>query len=290
MASPRACFTKRPAVVLPDRMKVLAHVSNGASGRALAEAVLDGQHDAVTAMIAHDRRLLSTFVEHDRRMPSAPDGQYGDLLTLAVAQCDEPGIRTLLQAGMPVNGVRPGGALTLALLADTPDMAEHLLQAGATPDPQKIAGGQDPMMEAIAFSHIGGVMTLLRHGADVHWQNEFGVDHLHSAVAQEGTDIAELLADHGASVWTITDSGAMAIHDLMQPALEFRSPALDTARARLVAKAKASGLAWPPPSPQEVRRMVLAGRWPTPVMTAAGMTISPSALAHMRANFPKDAP
>ena len=189
MASERDCFTKRPGVVLPDRNKILANLSNGGSGRAVAEAILDGRIDDARDMLARDPRLLSTAVTHDARMAVAPTGQSGDLLTLAVSQCDAGAIRMLLDAGLSPDGARPGSALTLALLADTPAMAEQLLAAGAKPDP--LLGGEDAMAAAIIFSHPGAVMTLLRHGADPRWADEFGIDRVRLAVDSEQVDIAE---------------------------------------------------------------------------------------------------
>ena len=88
VANDRMCFSKRPSVVLPDRTKVLANLSNGGSGRAIAEAILDGRIDDARAMLVRDPRLINTVVTHDPRMDAAPTGQSGDLLTLAVSRCD----------------------------------------------------------------------------------------------------------------------------------------------------------------------------------------------------------
>jgi hypothetical protein len=283
IASDRTCFTKRPGVVLPDRAKVLANVSNGGSGRLLAEAVLDGKRDEAAAMLARDPRLLQTIVTHDPRMDAAP---AGDLLTLAVSRCDRDMIDMLLKAGMPANGMKIGDALALALLADTPDMAELLLKAGASPDPQKLAGGEDAMAAAMTFSHPGAVMTLLRHGADPRYVDAFGVDRVREAVGTEQTDIAEILVKAGASLWTVAEDGSMAVHDLSRPAMLFKSPALKAARDRLVTlaetQAKAADLPWPPPDRATIKRMMLSGQWPTPAMLKVGMAPSPQALARMK--------
>jgi hypothetical protein len=286
IASDRTCFTKRPGVVLPDRAKVLANVSNGGSGRLLAEAVLDGKRDEAAAMLARDPRLLQTIVTHDPRMDAAPAGQAGDLLTFAVARCDRDMIDMLLKAGMPADGVKIGNALALALLADTPDMAELLLKAGASPDPQKLAGGEDAMAAAMTFSHPGAVMTLLRHGGDPRYVDAFGVDRVREAVGTEQTDIAEILVKAGASLWTVAEDGSMAIHDLSRPAMLFKSPALKAARDRLLAlaetQAKAANLPWPPPDLGTMRTMFESGQWPTPAMLKVGMAPSAKALARMK--------
>lgn len=282
MATNRTCFTKRPSVVLPDRTKVLANLSNGGSGRAVAEAILDGHIEEARAMLARDPRLLTTVVTHDPRMDAAPAGQAGDLLTLAVSRCDGDAVAMLLDAGMPPDGAKVGNALTLSLLADTPDLAEQLLQAGASPDPQKVADGEDAMAAAIAFSHPGAVMTLLRHGADPRWADAFGIDRVRLAVDAEQMDIAELLVAKGGSLWTVAEDGSMAAQLLSEDAIVFQSPELKAARDRLIAHAKASGLPWPPPDRATVRRMVLSGQWPNAAMAKAGMSVSPQALQRMR--------
>ena len=286
IASDRACFTKRPSVVLPDRAKVLANVSNGGSGRALAEAVLDGNIDAAAAMLARDPRLIRTIVTHDPQMDAAPTGQAGDLLTLAVSRCDMGMIDMLLKAGMPVDGAKIGNALSLALLADTPDMAEHLLNAGASPDPQKLDGGEDAMATAMTFSHPGAVMTLLRHGADPRYVDALGVDRVREAVGTEQVNIAEILVKAGASLWTVAEDGSMAVHDLARPALIFKTAELNAARDRLLtlaeSQANAAALPWPPPDRQTVKRMMLSGQWPTAAMIRVGMVPSAQALARMK--------
>jgi hypothetical protein len=282
IAQDRSCFTKRPSVVLPDRTKVLANLSNGGSGRAVAEAILDGRIGEARAMLMRDPRLLKTVVTHDPRMDAAPLGQSGDLLTFAVSKCDPKAVAMLLEAGIPADGVRPGNALALALLADTPDIAEQLLQAGASPDP--LPNGEDAMAAALAFSHPGAVMTLLRHGADPRWADGFGIDRVRLAIDAEQLDIAELLIAKGGSIWTVAEDGSMAAHLLADPAIIFNSPEMNAARARLVAKAQGSGLPWPPPDRATVKRMVLSGQWPNAAMAAAGMIATPQALARMRAD------
>ncbi len=278
------CFTKRPGVILPDRAKVLSNLSNGGSGRAVAEAILDGRIDDARTMLIRDPRLLTTIVTHDPRMDRFPDGQFGDLLTLAVARCDPKIVSLLLDAGMSPNGQLPGQALGLAILADTPDIAEQLLRAGAAADPEPVSNANDPMNTAMTFSHVGAVMMLLRHGANPRLTGKFGNDRVSDAVAGEATDIAELLVDHGGSLFTVADDGSMAIHTLMRPPIMADNAARNAARKRLIAKAKSSGMPWPPPPRETVKQMVLSGLWPTAQMAKAGMIVPPAALERMRAH------
>jgi hypothetical protein len=290
MANSR-CFTER-TVVIPDRELVLANVNNGQAGRDLAAAVFDGKIDDVMAMIKRDSRLFTTEAVYDKnKFSERPKGQYGDLLTFAVSRCDLAMEKHLLDLGMPVNGVKVGDALTLALLADGPEMAELLLQRGASPDPQKL-GGENAMTEITSFNHVGGVMMLLRHGLDVNWEDQFGDNHLQSALAMENYRIAELLIEKGSNPWRIGGGGALPAQYFTRPMVIENS--LDNeARLRLLAKAETDaslkGFPWPPPNLKTVRKMVLMGKWPTKEMLAAGVPpVSPIVMAHMRERFSKE--
>jgi hypothetical protein len=290
------CFTER-LVVIPNRELVLANATNGQAGKEIAEAVLDGKIEIVTAMLNRDPRLMQTTVSYDKssEQPGGqshrPTGQYGDLLTLAISRCDLAMEKQLLDLGMPVNGIEIGGALTLALLADTPEMAELLLQRGASSDPQKL-GGQNAMKEISSFQQVGGVMMLLRHGLDVNWEDEFGFNHLHNAIAMKQYRIAELLIEKGANPWRIGTAGSLpAKYFSRVPILD--SPVENEARLRLLAKAKIEaplkGFDWPLPDAKTVRKMVLLGKWPTKEMLTAGIPpISPIVMAHMRERFTKE--
>jgi hypothetical protein len=281
MAAAPSCYTKRASVVLPDRTRVLAHLSNGASGRALAEAIFDGRVEDARAMLARDPRLITTAVIDDPNVPQPPTGQYGDLLTFAVARCDADAATMLFAAGMPKDGVKRGNALSLAILADSPAMAEQLLAAGASPDPQA-TGGEDPMRSAIGFGHLGGVMTLLRHGADPRWTDRFGIDHVRMAMDAEQAEIAELLVEKGGTLWSVADDGSMAAHALLEQPVIFTSPAMRAARARLLERARKPGLGWPPPDRATVKQQVASGAWPTAEMARAGMTVAPAVLERLR--------
>jgi ankyrin repeat protein len=202
MANSR-CFTQR-TVVISDRELVLANVNNGQAGRDIAAAVFDGKIDDVSVMIKRDNRLFTTQAIYDKsKFSERPQGQYGDLLSFAISRCDLAMGKHLLDLEMSVNGAQIGSALTVALLADGPEMAELLLQRGASPDPQKL-GGQNAMREITSFSQIGGAMMLIRHELDLNWQNQFGNGHLQTAVDMEQYQIAEVLIAKGANPWQIS--------------------------------------------------------------------------------------
>ncbi len=283
--SNRGCFSARPSVVLPDASKAAIHATNGTTGRNLVDAIFARNRDAVVAAITSDPRLADTHIGYDTETLSRrPDGQYGDLLTLAVAQCDAQMVQALLQAGLPADGVQRGEALTLALLADTPDMAEMLLQAGASPDPQK-TGGRDVLREMIMFGHEPAVELLLRKGLDVQWADKFGVSRLQIAVDTEQFRVAEILFNAGASLWAISGTGHMPVHIVSQPMIQ-NNPQQDAARQRLLAKAMGAGLPWPPPPAKEIRALVLGGNWPTPALQKAGIpALSAEAIADMKTRY-----
>jgi hypothetical protein len=277
-------FTTRPSVVLPDPRLALGYLTNGAAGRDVADAVISGDADAVRRMVAADPKLLSTEVEFDRRLQFAPAGQYGDLLSFAAANCNADMVLTLLELGMPPDGVQKGEALTLALLSDTPVIADLLLRAGASPDPQK-QGGKNVLHELSAFGAEGGVQTLLRHLLDVHYVDSFGNDHLDTALSMEQYMIAELLVNAGAFLWRINGAGALSAWTLNKPPVLQPGKADLEARQRLIARAQNAVFPWPPPAPIEVRSMLLAKIWPTAQMEKAGMILSAEAKTDIETRF-----
>lgn len=241
------CFTTR-RVVLPDKAKILSRLSNGQAGRDLAEAIWRGDVASVATQLRADPRLASTRVVPDPSLTSQPDGQYGDLLTFAVARCNRPVVEALLDGGVPADGASVGQALALALLSDDPQLPEALLARGASADPQK-AGGVDVFDQVSAASHIGGVMMLLRHGLDVKWADAFGRTHLDTALMMQNYAIAELLLKAGADLWHADRDGFTPAHQLAAPTLKALSVDDAAARDRMVAAAKAGGRAWPPAPP-----------------------------------------
>lgn len=281
MAANSSCFTIRSSVVTPNREAVFSNLTNGAAGRNLVEALLDGDIVAVGRMLTADPRLATTEVVYNAaHYDVRPVGQYGDLLTLAVGSCHPEMLAALLDMRLPPDGQQIGSALSLAVMADTPVMAELLLRAGASPDPQK-RGGANVAYEVMAYGNIGAMMTLIRYGLDMVWVDEIGNGHLQIAVDMEQYRIAELMVDRGAKLWQVSGAGAMPVQNLTRN-LVFSSKQEDGARIRLIDRAKASGLPWPPPTFSEVTPMVKAGKWPTQTMQVAGMRVPVESLAHMQ--------
>ncbi len=284
VANDKQCYTVRTSVVRPDERMALANLNAGASGRAVAEAVFAGDLDLVRQLVSADPKLLSTQVTFDKKIPSPPPGQYGDLLAFAVSRCDGDMAALLLELGMPADGIQRGEALALALLSDSPDMAEILLNKGASPDPQK-TGGKNVMYELIAFGAVGGVQTLLRHKADMQYVDSFGNDHLDTALSMEQFAIAEHLVKAGSRLWRINGAGALSAWTLTKPPVLEPSRDDMAARDRLIVAAKSGAPIWPAPDPLAVRQMVLAKTWPTTEMQKAGMMLSKEAKADIESRF-----
>lgn len=247
MAQTPRCFSTRH-VVLPDHRLAASRLSGGQAGIDLAEAVWRGDADDARRRIVADPRLANVAVEPDPALTSQPDGQYGDLLTFAVARCDAAMVQTLLDAGVPPDGADRGAALSLALLSDDPVLPEALLAHGASPDPQK-AGGENVFGTVAAANHAAGAMMLLRHGLDVRWADRFGRTHLDAALSMQVYAIAELLVKTGADLRHPDRDGFTPAHALAKPVLAPMSAADAAARDRLIALAKADGGTWPPPRP-----------------------------------------
>ncbi|HEX8388322.1 MAG TPA: hypothetical protein VF636_04835 [Sphingomonas sp.] len=276
---PPQCFSKRAGYVFPTPERVRPHLSHGEAGRRLYDAVTDGDRDRAVAMLRADPALAGLAVEYDRR-GDRPDGQAGDLLAFAVTNCDPAMLAALLEAGVPPDGADPGRALGYAMLADDPGMAETLLRAGASPDPQK-RGGANVFSDVAADGNLGGAMMLVRHGLDQRWVDRFGSGHLEAALRMERFAIAEELVKAGAPLWRVSLGGRMPVHALTDARI-LDDPSQDAARLRLIERAKATPLPWPPPPPADVLAKFVSGEWPSAAMRAAGLDASPEVVAMLR--------
>lgn len=258
------CFTRYDPV-LPAREKVRPRLSHGEMGRRIYDAVTASDEAEVRALIAADPALLATAV---RMGPGEEgyDGNDGDLLTFAVAACAPRTVALLLELGAAPDGVRPGVALSYALLADAPEMAELLLGAGASPDP--VAPEQRaPFTDALLHGNIGAVRMLVRHGLTLDRTDALGETYLMEAGGVRAFRIMEVLIAAGANPWRIGMAGIMPVHAIVAPGGETGEEA--DARKRLVVLVQRSAPAWPPPSPDVVRTMIISGAPPIPRMVAA---------------------
>lgn len=281
------CFQKYPDFTRPLPESVIPRLTNGASGRNIYDAVMAGNRDAVAQMIETDPRLLTTKVE-PRPYPQGPnDGEYGDLLAFAIANCDLEMVQTLIDGGMSADGAAPGSALLIALHADEPTMAQYLFEQGASANPETKPSGVYVASEALLFGNLGGFMMLIRNGLDVRKADELGRTILHRAVNSDQYAIAEELIKAGANPWQANNYGGVAAKQIYDGMAIEREPDL-SAQRRLVANLQKPDLPWPPPTPVEVRAKVVSGEWPKPMITKAGFIIPPTAITYIKEHYGED--
>lgn len=247
-ADAKRCFIA--GTKLPERAAVLAKVGNGQSGRELMTAVFDGDATVAARMLAADRRLADTS-----------GGMLGDLISVAVANCDKPMVETLLKAGVPADG--PTGRyppLMLALRATEPWYAETLLKAGASANSRKDQPSR-PLDNAIEIGSAGAVRLLLDHGARLDERDLTGATPLQTALDTHRFAIAELLIQRGADPWAADNSGGTLGWSVSRPSLA-QTAEDNAAHARLAARLPAMGWPSPAPAPIAVRELIAAGKWP----------------------------
>jgi ankyrin repeat protein len=122
----------------------------------LASAVIDGQLTAVTAGI------------NSGASPSASlKGAGGDmsLLGLGVAACQDKITRELVLLGASANGDGASTSLVVAAAEGQGDLAEFLIQHGASVDTVD-ANGHSALEEAVRQHQASPVSMLLKHGSN----------------------------------------------------------------------------------------------------------------------------
>lgn len=246
--------------MLPDERKVLTAITHGQAGRDLAAAVFAGDTDTVRRMLAADSRLRDAHVPPAVYPNFAPDGQWGDLLTFAVGQCDMTMVDLLLQLGLPANGAIPGSPLNLALQSNDLSFAERLLDAGASPDPEP-SDFVAPLQTAGTQASPAAAELLLTRGADPNRRSSVGFTALQGVVDGDSMRVAEVLIRHGGDAWALNPGGGLPAQGIAQP-LILTSEAEEAARQRLLSQVRRADRPWPPPSPAEVRQAVAEDRWP----------------------------
>ncbi|RVT90813.1 ankyrin repeat domain-containing protein [Sphingomonas crocodyli] len=254
----RACHPETN-VQLPDERKVLGAVTNGQAGRDLAAAIFAGDADDVRRRLTRDPQLASTHVPPVAYPDFAPDGQFGDLLTFAVARCDGSMLDTLLALKVPP--AIQGDALTLAIATRAHDLAEKLLAAGADANGGKGSPRVPPLVTAAEHEDVDAANLLLRHGADPNARDGADITVLQTVVDADSMQVAEALIAHGGDPWAVSAGGAIPARGIWEP-LRIGSPAEEAARQRLIAKLQRKGAPWPPPDPKQVSAMVRDGAWP----------------------------
>ncbi len=263
----------RAGTVLPHREAVLAAVDHGQGGREVMDAVFRG-----------DRAAVERLLHADPQLARASDGKRFDLLSVAVGRGDAAMVRTLLSLGAPPDGPHGEVPLGLALRADTPDLAQALLDGGASPDavgPRLVR----PLDEAVLLDSKGAVRLLLDKGADPDAADAVGSTPLITACSTGRAEIALVLMDHRADPWAVGVNGDTAA-DYLRTAPKRGGPD-GAALPRLVQRLTAAG-AWPAIPAPEVRRLVLKGAWPPPSAGGKGRRPSAQVVSAMRAHWNPD--
>lgn len=235
--------------MLPDPAKVRQAVNHGAAGQALAAAVFEGDADTVRRTLVADPALRDTQVPPVTYPDFAPDGQFGDLLTFAVARDDPAMVGVLLDAGIPADGAIPGKALDLAIDTDRLALAERLLQAGARANPASPEDAVVPLLSAARRGNVEAARLLMRHGADPDWQDSSGTTLLQSAVDMDSMRVAEAMIDAGGDPWIINSGGTVPARGIYEE-LKLTSAEEEQARQRLIERVRRADRPWPPPRHQ----------------------------------------
>lgn len=94
-------------------------------------------------------------------------------------------------------GARPEHCLWAAAFRDDVETIDLLVKHGATIDP--ITEDETPFLSAVKTSHFGAARRLLRHGANVNFQDSKGLTALHYALRKDSAPKhVEMLLRHGA--------------------------------------------------------------------------------------------
>ncbi|WP_141243939.1 ankyrin repeat domain-containing protein [Sphingomonas lenta] len=241
-----SCFV--PEAVLPKRDATLTDPKLGQSARDLAEALYDRDLPRAERLLAADPALATVRV-----------GERHSMLTVALATCEPRAVDLLIRRGAPLDVTGDGGTLQLALMAKQPDFALALLKAGAKPMPPESPLG--PVDIATALGSMGGVRMLLDFGLDPKFRDRLGNSPLGNALDADRFEIAELLLDRGADPWAIDVTGGNLAYAVTMPMMR-DDPDDEAAQKRLAARLPKLGWPTPHPSPAEIRRLALDGRWP----------------------------
>jgi uncharacterized protein len=264
------------ATTKPIRELVLEAVTNGSAGRDMVSAVFAGDRARVRALAQRDPALLLTHVPPARYPDFRPDGQWGDLLSIAIIRCDTPMLEALLAASAAPDGAVPGLPLDTAVAAHDLTAMRLLLAAGATPDPSG-PNARWPLRTTARVADPAAAKLLIAFGARIDRVDATGSTALQDAVDMDAMRVAEVLVEAGANPWAVGAGGALPAYGIGEP-LRLTSPDDEAARMRLEAKLRAAGTPWPAPNPGAVKAAIREGRWPPEALATAGATAPPPAV------------
>ena len=169
----------------------LTALLHAAASAPVADAAMDGNRDAVTALLKQAADV------------NAAQGDGMTALHWAAMKNDAELARMLLYAGANVKATTRIGAYTPLLLAaknGSAAVVEPLLNAGADVD-AATSNGTTPLMFAAASGNRAAVETLIARGADVNAKESVrGLTPLMFAAASNRAAVLELLAENGADL------------------------------------------------------------------------------------------
>lgn len=184
------------------------------------------------------------------------DGVTG--LLMAVERRDHAMVRALLQAGAAPNGAPQRAPLHKAVGTGDAAMVTLLLQAGA--DPDATMGSESALHNAARMGDVALVRALINAGASIDHADEIGGTPILAAASTDHWQAVLVLLEQGADLWR--DLNGITVADLaVDSRIQPNNPD-GQALPILVARIKAAGYPWPPPSVAAVRALKREGQWP----------------------------
>jgi ankyrin repeat protein len=106
----------------------------------------------------------------------------------------------LLRLGTLAHKRHDSSALVYALLKCNPVLVSALLKRGASVEERYVYTNEMPLHRAASNGCIASVQILLKAGADVNAETDYGTTALFGPAVNGSVDIAKLLVDAGATV------------------------------------------------------------------------------------------
>jgi len=186
---PAAALLLTPSCDNPEKhaLRELSREGIQASGRALVEAVTDGEDQ-------HARWLLQVKVHTEQR-----DAMGRTPLRIAVEQNRPTVAIMLLDAGANPDSKTADGISVLgaAIAREETPITEKLIASGANPA-GLMPGGEKILPWCIRNGRLAFVRSMFRHGADPHLTDHEGNPLLHIAISAGHRDLVQTLIEMGA--------------------------------------------------------------------------------------------
>jgi hypothetical protein len=184
-------------------------------------------------------------------------------LFVATRHQDLTMVRALLKAG-----ARPDGAgirwipLEQAAFYGQRAIVRTLLKAGANPDGPP--GSSPPLAGAAQSDDRAMVDILLNAGAHINAADDAEETPIISAAISGSIDIVNYFLDRGASLWDASQFGFTIANTGGTDCLDGRmtTEKIKAACQDFIARLQAAHYPWPPPTVQEVGKMLNNGQWP----------------------------